>query len=143
MHYCTLNAFLLSENLLPHFLCYINIKSLLHTFHAIQLSSSLCFSLSHSLSHSVSSAPQITAENLQSCTVSLILFNWDFLIHTFSLLMAPTVKHYQKEQTICASITSYYARSIFHFKLTDGTAFRCRQLTQVHSVIPLKDTVTC
>lgn len=101
-------------------------------------------SLSHSRSHLASSTLQIIAENLRSCTVSLLLFSWDFLIHTFSLLTAPTAKHYQKEQTICVHITSHYPHSLFHLKLTDGTAVMYTGGTLTLLVfIPIQDTFTC
>ena len=105
-----------------HFCCALivslSFRSLLklgssHTdFTLFQILVSLFSSLHLIPSHLDSSTPQITAENLPSSTVSLLLFYWDFLIHTFSPLMAPTAEHYQKEQTICAHITSYYPHSL-------------------------------
>lgn len=90
-----------------------------------------------------SSTLQIIAGNLQSCTETSLLFNWDFLIHTFSPLTAPTVKHYQKEQTICACITSYYHLSLFHLKLTDGSAVMFTGSSLVVVFICIQDTFTC
>lgn len=145
MHYlCTLCVSFICH-LSPSFLPLDNAKYLLRTFHAIPtLHLFVCSSLSHSLSHLASSTLQIIAENLQSCTVSLLLFSWDFLIHTFSLLTAPTAKHYQKEQTICARITSYYPHSLFHLKLTDGSAVMYTGSSLiVRLFIPIQDTFTC
>lgn len=119
-------------HLSPSFLRLDNTKYLLHAFHAIPtLHLFVCSSLSHSLSHLAGSTLQIIAENLQSCTASLLLFNWDFLIHTFSLLMAPTAKHYQKEQTICAYHT--LPSSLLSLK---ANRWKCSLF------IPIQDTFT-
>lgn len=84
----------------PSFLLqYTNAKYLPLTFHTIP---TLFVEFTLIPSHLAHPSLQFVAENLQSCTVGLLLFDWDFLIHTFSLLTAPAAKQYQEEQAICA-----------------------------------------
>lgn len=115
-----------------------NTKHLPRTFQAIPVLSLPLLILLLPRSRA-SAALQIIAENLQSCTVGLLLFNWGFLIHTFSPLMAPTAQHYQKKQTICAHITSHYPLSLLHLKLTDGTVV----MHIVYLFIIMQDAYMC
>lgn len=129
------------------FLCHINPLFLLQytnakipPTHISHHSNSLFVEFSLIPHHLAHPTLQFVAEDLRSCTVSILLFDWDFLIHTFSPLTAPAAKKYQKEQTICA-VTSYYPCSLFHLMLTDGTAVMHQgNSPKVHLFLIIQDT---
>lgn len=103
MHHvgCAFISSLFFATLIPRFFYNIQMQNTSHThFTPFQLYLFVEFTLIPS--HLAHPSLQFVAENLQSCTVGLLLFDWDFLIHTFSLLTAPAAKQYQEEQAICA-----------------------------------------
>lgn len=103
MHHvgCAFISSLFFATLIPRFFYNIQMQNTSHShFTPFQLYLFVEFTLIPS--HLAHPSLQFVAENLQSCTVGLLLFDWDFLIHTFSLLTAPAAKQYQEEQAICA-----------------------------------------